>query len=819
MPRIDGKSVLEAMGYDSFLLNEDGVLNLAVYDSKNIKLYDDAHEATSINYRGGEKVVSKRKGLVKGSFDPSEPDIRYLPRVEKVIASSNFKNWFGDSKVVTEGGKPKVLYRGVRRKVKNGVFGLTQGRRTPSFSEVPEVANLYAHEPQMFGGVKPKGSVYPVFLKMENPMDIYEPELVRANLTEHIAKWGDDFYPQNAGKKGRWFDVHDMLGLLYDLESTGQTNAEVNWSSGLEAYQINSLREAYSKVQEMLDSYDPETGITTMENSYGDEIEISEDDFVYYIQDLADSIIVDQYSLADSSTMISYAKRNGYDGIIHADTIQGGAEYFPQETIAGKSALEVDGIVSVDEEGYPYNEYIDDDAIIKTYRPFEPNQIKSAIGNQSFDPDSRDLRYMPLVNLPGSKSVQYKQNNNLIPVVFDNISRIAGKHVTFVEADRHDTDLGRMGGPLHAFLKSNDVIVNVDGQNFRPQWANLTWKTMRGMIERVKMTDDGHALISIMKEDAHRSNKDMFSRVAESIESNRNKMSQAELEVVANIMSYAIKNGNTKIENPTKSQKNFAKAVGSYKSQLTRGKTENAQVLFDKLYKTYSKTDWWKDQLATDLMTDFRNGIDLGATFKARADISKIFMKNDAKSTNMPFIPDISALIHSEMDYHGAKLNDVVGVVQLSKHKLDSPDRVFAVYTGKDPTEASFMTNNEREALKQLQADPNFRVHPSYDWLMLGPGNADFFMLNKPVDPVGIMTKEFVNNHEMKWRDKVTKMESKLIERFGRTSAKRGDSKRVKSSFEKFEKERDKTPLPQQSKSNILGAFLRYEGGVPKVKK
>ena len=445
---------------------------------------------------------------------------------------------------------------------------------------------------------------------------------------------------------------------------------------------------------------------------------------------------------------------------------------------------------------------------------------KSRIGlvKGSFDPDEPDIRYMPLVNLPGTNRVKYKQNQNLIPVAFDDISRIAGKYVTFVEADRHDTDGVRMGGPLHAFLKSNDVIVNVDGQNFRPQWANLTWKTMRGMIERVKMTDDGHALISIMKEDAHRSNKDMFSRVAEAIEGNRPNMSQAELEVVANIMSYAIKSGNTKIENPTKSQKNFAKAVGSYKSQLTRGKNANAQVLFDKLYKTYSKTDWWKDQLATDLMTDFRNGIDLGASFKARAEISKIFMKNDAKSTNMPFIPDISALIQSEMDYPGAKLNDVVGVVQLSKHKLDSPDRVFAVYTGKDPTEASFMTNNEREALKQLQADPNFRVHPSYDWLMLGPGNADFFMLNKPVDPVGIMTKEFVNNHEMKWRDKVTKMESKLIERFGRTSAKRGDSTRVKSSFEKFEKEKNKTPLPKQSKSNILGAFLRYEGGVPKVK-
>ncbi len=338
------------------------------------------------------------------------------------------------------------------------------------------------------------------------------------------------------------------------------------------------------------------------------------------------------------------------------------------------------------------------------------------------------------------------------------------------------------------------------------------------MIERVKMTDDGMALISVMHEKAHRSNRDMFSRVASAIENNRHNMNQQEIEVIGNIMAIAILRGNTKMENPSKSQLNFVSAFGSYKTQITKGNTSNADALWKKMYKTYSKTDWWNSQLSTDLMGDFRKAIPLGATFKARADISSTFMRSNDKSSLLPFMPDIDALLHSEMDYHGAKIKDVIGAVQLSKHKLGSPDRVFAVYVGKDPDEIAFMTNNEKQVLKKLKADPKFKIHPSYDWLMLGPGNADFFMLDKPVDPVDIMTKDFIYTHEQNWKNKVAQMKASLVKRFGRDQVKRGDSDRAKSSLKKYEKEKAKTPLPQQSKSNILGAFLRYEGTAPKLK-
>ena len=464
------------------------------------------------------------------------------------------------------------------------------------------------------------------------------------------------------------------------------------------------------------------------------------------------------------------------------------------------------------------NQYIDDDSIIKTYRPFEPNQIKSAIGNQSFDPNSKDFRYMPLLNLPGTKDVQFKQNKNLIPIVFDDISRIAGKHVTFVEADRHDTDLDRMGGPLHAFLKSNDVIINVDGAEFRPQWANLAWNTISGMINRIKVTDEGHALITLMHEDAHRSNKMMLSAILDGFEGKRNMMTSDEKMFLANAINL-IRKRHVKGGKLDKNQSKFLSAIGPYKSSLTSGK--NVQQNFDKIISKYKRFKWWHDADTIAISKDFRLA-KKDTTFNARADIANMFMRSEkGKSAIMPFAPDVDALLLSQMDYHGGKKDDVVGVVQLSKHKLDSKDRVFAVYFGDDPTQARWMTANELEAKKQLLANKNFRPHPSYDWLMLGPGNADFFMFNKPYNTNSILTTEFARLHEMEWRNKVAKLQSDYIKKYKRPTPyvpKQNfknytkPSKEEQKAYKDFLTERGKTPLSLQDKSNKTGAFLRKGG-------
>jgi len=481
----------------------------------------------------------------------------------------------------------------------------------------------------------------------------------------------------------------------------------------------------------------------------------------------------------------------------------------------------VKGINTLDEDGYKLEQK---DYFFTAYKPFEPEQIKSATGNRgTFDPGNPDIRFMPLLNLPGDKSVQYKKNKNIIDVVFKDATGLQDKFVTMVEADRHDTDGVRMGGPLHAFLKSNDVIVTIDGVDFRPQWANLKWSTIKGMIERVKLTDDGHALIQIMEKETHRSNKDMFSRVLGSFQDNRKNMSVLEREVTANILRILRKRF-TKSK-PNAQENAFLKDMTQYKTKLTRGNVDEANKILANIKKDYGKTDWWNDKEVKSFARDFTKAF-TEASFKARAEITSYFLPRDENSARMPFIPDIRKLLKSEMDYHGAKAGDVVGVVQLSKHNLNNKKRVFGVYFGDDPKEFARMTDNEKLARKKLLANKKFRAHPSYDWLMLGPGDADFFMFDKPKNAVQ-MAPDFAKTHAKLWKQDVAKLKGETIKKYGTTKQDPEDfsvtpdikqrTERFKG-INKFLKESSKKPLYDQSESNIQGAMLRgHKRGVPQL--
>ena len=461
---------------------------------------------------------------------------------------------------------------------------------------------------------------------------------------------------------------------------------------------------------------------------------------------------------------------------------------------------------------------------LKYYVVKDPTQIKSATGNKgTFDPGNPDIRFMPLLNLPGDKSVQYKKNKNIIDVAFKDATGLQDKFVTMVEADRHDTDGVRMGGPLHAFLKSNDVIVTIDGVDFRPQWANLKWSTIKGMIERVKLTDDGHALIQIMEKETHRSNKDMFSRVLGSFQDNRKNMSVLEREVTANILRILRKRF-TKSK-PNAQENAFLKDMTQYKTKLTRGNVDEANKILANIKKDYGKTDWWNDKEVKSFARDFTKAF-TDSSFKARAEITSYFLPRDENSARMPFVPDIRKLLKSEMDYHGAKAGDVVGVVQLSKHNLNNKKRVFGVYFGKDPAEFAKMTDNEKLARKKLLANKKFRAHPSYDWLMLGPGDADFFMFDKPKNAVQ-MAPDFAKTHAKLWKQDVARLKGETTEKYGTTKQDPEDfsvtpdikqrTERFKG-IDKFLKESSKKPLYDQSESNIQGAMLRgHKRGVPQL--
>lgn len=466
----------------------------------------------------------------------------------------------------------------------------------------------------------------------------------------------------------------------------------------------------------------------------------------------------------------------------------------------------------------------------------ELNEVEAGMLNQGD-------RFMPLLNLPGDKSVQYNKTKNVTNVMFDDATRLAGKKFTILEADRQDTDGGNMGGPLFPFLKSNNIVITEGGNKYRLMWANLTSKMVKGTMDRVGMTDEGHAFIQIMQEEAHRSNKVMFGNILNSFETNKKNMSPLETEVLANVIYFLRERQvNKKTFNPSAEQKKFFGDMTNYKTNLTKGETAKAnQILVDTKAK-YGKTDWWNSDEVKSYMADFNNAF-THQSFKARADISNYFIPDRNEKTGIlgariPFVPDLKKHLKGNADYQGAKTGDAIGVVQLSKHKLDTfegkvrvtnDDRVFAIYTGEDPVEIAYMSKAEKRILKKLQANPKFKAHGSYDWIMLGPDKGDRFLLNKPMKFSKMMDSSFTDGHKKLWQSKVMKLKGETIKKYG--TAKQDpkdfsvtpDIKERTAKFkgiDKFLREANKKPLDTQPESNIIGAILRgKEAGVPALSK
>jgi hypothetical protein len=238
-------------------------------------------------------------------------------------------------------------------------------------------------------------------------------------------------------------------------------------------------------------------------------------------------------------------------------------------------------------------------------------------------------------------------------------------------------------------------------------------------------------------------------------------------------------------------------------------------------------------------MADFNNAF-THKSFEARADISSYFIpkpkRDGTLGAKLPFVPDLKKLLKSNADYQGAKTGDAIGVVQLSKHKLDTfegktrvknEDRVFAIYTGNDPGEIAFMSSAEKRILKKLQGNPKFKAHKAYDWIMLGPAKGDRFQLNRPLNIVNMMDKSaYTKNHLSVWKGKLLKMQNDAVRRYGSTTMRTGlDLKNKKDKkehdfFVKLDKFSKKKPLDKQPESNIIGAVLRgKDAGAPALSK
>jgi hypothetical protein len=271
---------------------------------------------------------------IKETFDKGQMALFSKSKVESTEKTNTpaFKNWFGDSKVVDENGNPLVVYRGQRRDAGTKSTDLAT-RATPSFTDNKYVASVYSYAKSK-GQYTEGANIAPVYIRMESPIDLREfgnePKPL-IDLLESSGITGLDESPKIA---------LDILRSLSDLQDkTG--------------FQSSSYSGDYEFVSEAFDALDSAIDKNLDSETIG-----------ALTFDILEDLRVDAFALPDSPVVVKYVKEYNprADGFIVRDAIS----YSAME-LMGKENLKTLG---KQDSGYD------------AYRPFNQNQIKSAIGNK-----------------------------------------------------------------------------------------------------------------------------------------------------------------------------------------------------------------------------------------------------------------------------------------------------------------------------------------------------------------------------------------------------------------------------------------------------
>jgi hypothetical protein len=114
--------------------------------------------------------------------------------------SSNFRKWFGDSKVVDKNGKPLVMYHGTKEDIEDGVFRMEKGMigKGAYFTADPDEANEFATNATW--NIKP--NIVPAYISIKNPYYVTDKfEKVPSDLKE---QGYDGVILQNADGSVKW---------------------------------------------------------------------------------------------------------------------------------------------------------------------------------------------------------------------------------------------------------------------------------------------------------------------------------------------------------------------------------------------------------------------------------------------------------------------------------------------------------------------------------------------------------------------------------------------------------------------------------------
>ena len=116
---------------------------------------------------GGDFLDGRDAKVMKVGEDESP---YRLPRVQTDTAA--FRRWFGNSQAIDEDGQPLVMYHGTNKDIT--AFQAGRGGRAIWFAADPQLANMFVAggRQRMAEGNRKGSAVYPVFLSVQNPLDL-----------------------------------------------------------------------------------------------------------------------------------------------------------------------------------------------------------------------------------------------------------------------------------------------------------------------------------------------------------------------------------------------------------------------------------------------------------------------------------------------------------------------------------------------------------------------------------------------------------------------------------------------------------------------
>jgi hypothetical protein len=209
----------------------------------DVTLSQDENGGVNINVRQGERPdqtgeVLKQAYKPPRAIDEAPNELKEVPQTPyNGTDSPEFKDWFGDSKVVDEKGKPKVLYHGTHAdftafdKSKVGTKNMDYGEAF-YFTDDPAVASDYAslHDPSAVANkeISKGANVMPIYLKMDSPLTLNYHGSDEANLKHDIALAKEEGYYDGVIVK----NVNDGAGVINQYIVFDPTQIKSIFNSG-----------------------------------------------------------------------------------------------------------------------------------------------------------------------------------------------------------------------------------------------------------------------------------------------------------------------------------------------------------------------------------------------------------------------------------------------------------------------------------------------------------------------------------------------------------------------------------------------------------